>query len=58
MRGYAGRDPEMREIVDWLEAEQPMWSAAMPAMQLKSIHFASVSSARSRDSQGRAQERS
>jgi Ca-activated chloride channel family protein len=58
IRGYAGRDPEMREIVARLEAEQPMWSAAMPAMQLKSIHFASVSAARSRDAQGRAQRRS
>ena len=57
IRGYAGRDPEMRQIVAELVAEQPMWAAPMTAMELKVRHFASSSMARGRDEYGRAQRR-
>jgi len=57
IRGYAGRDAEMREIVAELEGERAMWAAPMTAMELKVCHFASASMAGGRDEYGRAQRR-
>jgi Ca-activated chloride channel family protein len=54
IRGYAGRDPEMRTLVSELESEANDFAAPMPAMALKSIHFSSSNLARSRDFAGKA----
>lgn len=59
IREYAGRDPELRRVVAELEAERPIFAAAMPAMELKSRFFASATASatmsRGRDQYGRAQ---
>jgi hypothetical protein len=54
IRGYAGRNLKLREVVGELESEGERFSAPMPAMALKDAHFASANLARSRDSFGRS----
>ena len=58
IRSYAGRDPELRELVRTLEAEQGMFSAPMAEASRKSHHFASANLARSRDAAGHSVKRS
>ncbi len=58
IRGYAGRDPELRELVRTLEAEQGVFAAPMAEASRKSRHFASANLARSRDAGGHAMKRS
>ena len=58
IRGYAGRDPELRALVAELEAEAQHFTAPMPAMALKEAHFNASNTARSRDLTGKALRRS
>lgn len=58
IRGYAGRDPELRELVRTLEAEQGLFAAPMAEASRKSRHFASANLLRSRDASGHAMKRS
>jgi Ca-activated chloride channel family protein len=51
---YAGRDPELRDIVAQLESEAQNFAAPMDAAMLKEAHFAASTMARSRDITGRA----
>ena len=55
---YAGRDPELRELVKSLQAEQVTFAAPMAEANRKSLHFASANVARSRDVAGRSMKRS
>ncbi len=55
---YAGRDPELRELVKALQAEQTVFAAPMPEASRKSLHYASANVARSRDASGHAMRRS
>ncbi len=57
IRAYAGRDAEMRGMVNDLEAEGDTFAAPMAPMALKEAHFASANVARTRDSQGRSLKR-
>jgi len=57
IRSYAGRDPELRELVRTLEAEQGVFAAPMAEASRKSHHFASANQARSRDASGHAMKR-
>jgi Ca-activated chloride channel homolog len=54
---YAGRDPELRELVRTLEAEQGVFALPMAEASRKSHHFASANQARSRDASGHAMKR-
>lgn len=54
IRGYAGRDAELRSIVAELEGEGHQFAAALAPAMLKEVHFASSNLARSRDVQGRS----
>lgn len=54
IRSYAGRDPELRAIVQELEEEQPAYLRVMDPSDLKMRHFASANMARCRTSQGAA----
>jgi Ca-activated chloride channel family protein len=54
IRGYAGRDARMREIVAELSAEAERFAAPMPSMMLKEAHFASSTLARMRSASGQA----
>lgn len=54
IRGYAGRDPELRALVSELEVEEPSYLMAMPAAAMKQRHFASANLARSRTAEGAA----
>ena len=58
IRAYAGRDPELRGMVEELESEGDTFAAPMAPMALKEAHFASANMARTRDSQGRSRRRS
>jgi Ca-activated chloride channel family protein len=55
---YAGRDPELRELVKALQAEQAVFAAPMAEASRKSLHYASANVARSRDASGHAMRRS
>ncbi len=55
---YAGRDPELRELVKSLQSEQGTFAAPMAEASRKSLHFASANVARSRDVAGRSVKRS
>ena len=55
---YAGRDPELRELVRTLEAEQGVFALPMAEASRKSHHYASANLARSRDASGHAMKRS
>ncbi|MGP1674849.1 MAG: hypothetical protein ACTS8Z_06530, partial [Candidatus Limnocylindrales bacterium] len=54
IRRSAGRDPELRALVEDLVAEEARFAAPMSAPVLKSVHFQSANVARSRDSMGRS----
>jgi Ca-activated chloride channel homolog len=58
IKGYAGRDTEMRQIVAELERDSAQLSAPMPAMALKEMHFKSYASAKFRNMNGTAFRRS
>ena len=58
IRSYAGRDPELRELVKTLETEQGVFAAPMAEASRKSHHFASANLARTRDAGGHAVKRS
>ena len=55
---YAGRDPELRDLVKALQAEQTVFAAPMAEASRKSLHYASANVARSRDASGHAMRRS
>jgi hypothetical protein len=54
VRRYAGRDAELRGIVQALEDQTQQFARPMPALALKEAHFASANVARSRDVLGRS----
>lgn len=54
IRTYAGRDADLRAIVNELEAEGPAYIRLMAAPELKQRHFASANLARGRTAQGAA----
>ncbi len=54
IRTYAGRDADLRAIVNELESEAPAYLRAMAAPELKQRHFVSANVARSRTAQGAA----
>ncbi len=54
IRGYAGRDPELRGLIAALEGETSLFAAPMEARMLKQVHFESANAARSRDAMGRS----
>ena len=54
IRSYAGRDTEMRALVDELEDDAQNMSVAMPAASLKEMHFRSYASAKMRNMDGTA----
>jgi len=57
IRGYAGRDPELRAMVSELEAESFIYAAPMPEQDRKQRHFASSNQARTRTAMGAAVKR-
>ena len=54
IRGYAGSDPELRAIVDGLNAEADLFGRVMPERSRKEAYAMSANLMRSRDVQGRA----
>jgi hypothetical protein len=54
IRGYAGRDSELRAIVSAMEAETQRYAAPMPEMSRKMAFASSHYSMRSRDETGKA----
>ena len=54
IRRYAGRDPEMRSLIDALEGEEQVFAAPMAEHSRKQAHFASANLLRSRDASGRS----
>ncbi|HUG30447.1 MAG TPA: VWA domain-containing protein [Candidatus Limnocylindria bacterium] len=52
--GYAGRDPELRALVNELRAEQDRWAAPVPEMARKVQHAQASYALRSRAPDGRA----
>ena len=52
--GYAGRDPQLRAIVQELRDEEERWSAPMPEMARKVAHAQASYALRSRAPDGRA----
>jgi len=54
IRGYAGRDVQMREIIAELEVDASEMAAPMPAAALKEMHFRSYASAKMRNLDGTA----
>ena len=54
IRGYAGRDPMLRELALELEGEAQRFAAPMAPSLLKEAHFASANVARCRDASGRS----
>lgn len=52
--GYAGRDPELRAIVNELRAEEDRWAAPVPEMARKVQHAQASYALRSRAPDGRA----
>jgi Ca-activated chloride channel family protein len=57
IRGYAGHDPELGRIVASLESDSSTLSAPMPAAALKSMHFASYTTSRTRTADGKSKRR-
>jgi len=57
IRGYAGDDPELQDLVRELEREQVQLSMPMQASELKVMHAQASYTQRSRDVQGRAVKR-
>lgn len=58
IRGYAGRDPEMRALIEALDREQVMFAGQLAEPSLKQAYFASANVQRSRDASGRSVKRS
>jgi len=58
IRGYAGQDRVLRELIDELREEQVTYAAPMAEPSLKRAHFASANMLRSRDAAGRSVKRS
>ena len=54
IRGYAGRDAELRRILEDLEQESAVMAAPMMEMNRKSAYFASANLMRSRSAMGQA----
>ena len=54
IRGYAGRDTELRETIDELETQARRLSEPMEEKSLKQLHFAAYARARSRAPDGKA----
>jgi Ca-activated chloride channel family protein len=52
IRGYAGKDAELRELARVLEVEQGLYAAPMAESLRKEAHFASANVLRSRDARG------
>jgi hypothetical protein len=52
IRGYAGKDAELRELARVLEVEQGLYAAPMAESLRKEAHFASANVLRSRDAKG------
>ncbi|MBA2373312.1 MAG: VWA domain-containing protein [Chloroflexi bacterium] len=57
IRGYAGRDPELRGLAERLTEELVVYAAPMAEASRKQLHFASTNVARTRDAQGRSVKR-
>jgi Ca-activated chloride channel homolog len=58
IKGYAGHDTVLRELVEELGSEGVTFAAPMAAPRLKAAHFASANVLRSRDASGRSVKRS
>ncbi len=54
IRGYAGRDKELRQILGELEHEAETMAAPMMEMERKETYFASANLLRSRSFEGKA----
>jgi len=54
IRSYAGSDAVLRDIADGLDGEAPAFSRAMAPHALKTAHWASSNTLRSRDASGHA----
>jgi Ca-activated chloride channel homolog len=54
IRGYAGNDPELRELLETLSREEQVFAAPMAEPARKHAHFASSNMLRSRDVSGRS----
>jgi Ca-activated chloride channel family protein len=52
--GYAGRDPELRAVVQGLRDEEQQWAAPMQPLALKEVHAQASYALRSRAPDGRA----
>ena len=57
VEAYAGADPELLEVVHSLAAEAPVYSAAMPEMDLKRRHSAASYASRMRTEDGKSMRR-
>lgn len=57
IKGYAGGDTQIREVVASLEADAKAFEAPMMEMDRKLAHFSSANIQRSRDPQGHARHR-
>jgi Ca-activated chloride channel family protein len=58
IRSYAGRDPQMRALIDELERDSAWVAAPAPAAALKEMHFKGYTAARMRQADGKAFRRS
>ena len=58
IRGYAGQDRVLRDLIDELATEQVTFAAPVAEPRLKEAHFASANALRSRDAMGRSVKRS
>jgi len=58
IRGYAGHDRVLRDLIDELATEQVTFAAPVAEPRLKEAHFASANALRSRDAMGRSVKRS
>jgi Ca-activated chloride channel family protein len=57
VEAYAGTDPALLQVVESLEEEAPVYSAAMPEMDLKRRHFAASNASRMRTGDGKSMRR-
>jgi hypothetical protein len=58
IRGYAGHDGVLRELIDELRTEGTTFAAAVAEPRLKEAYYASANMLRSRDATGRSVKRS
>ena len=54
IRGYAGDDPALRDLLDTMVREETVYAAPMAEPARKQAHFASANALRSRDAAGRS----